>query len=62
VIDEDGDASPADFSLDASHNGTNWETIMEKTDQEGAALSIKTYELLNNKNAFRFLGFTLKEQ
>jgi hypothetical protein len=59
VIDEDGDGkdgSPVDFSLDASHDGTNWETIMEKTNQEGAALSIKTYELVNNKQ------FTLKGQ
>jgi hypothetical protein len=57
VIDIDG--SPADFSLDASHDGTNWETVMEKTDQEGAAANIKTYEL-SNKNAFSFFRIYIK--
>jgi hypothetical protein len=51
---------PADFSLDASHDGTNWQTIMEQTNQTGQANEVKTYELMN-KNKFLFYRICIKK-
>jgi hypothetical protein len=54
-----GQNDPADFSLDASHDGTNWETIMEQANQTGRVGEVKTYELMN-RNEFRFYRVHIK--
>jgi hypothetical protein len=55
-----GYGDPGSFSLDGSHDGTNWETIMEQRNQRGEMGDIKTYEVTNS-NKFRFYRVNIKE-